>query len=98
MVESLQVSAQLTTVVEVDVTKIARLRARAKADFEAREGVQAVVPAVLRPGHGRGAEAVPGCQRQHRRATEIIYHGEENLGIAVDTERGLLVPVIQDGR
>ena len=40
MVESLQVSAQLTTVVEVDVTKIARLRARAKAAFEAREGVK----------------------------------------------------------
>ena len=40
MVESLQVSAQLTTVVEVDVTKIARLRERAKRDFEAREGVK----------------------------------------------------------
>ena len=40
MVESLQVSAQLTTVVEVDVTQIARLRDQAKADFEAREGVK----------------------------------------------------------
>ena len=40
MVESLQTSAQLTTVVEVDVTRIARLRDRAKADFEAREGVK----------------------------------------------------------
>ena len=40
MVESLQVSAQLTTVIEVDVTKISRLRDRAKATFEAREGVK----------------------------------------------------------
>ena len=40
MVESLQISAQLTTVVEADVTAIARLRDRAKADFEAREGVK----------------------------------------------------------
>ena len=56
MVESLQVSAQLTSVVEVDVTRIASLRQRAKAEFEAREGVEALVPAVLREGERRGAQ------------------------------------------
>ena len=59
MVESLQTSAQLTTVVEVDVTKIARLRAQAKQDFEAARGRQADVPAVLRGGGGRGAQGAP---------------------------------------
>ncbi len=95
MVESLQVSAQLTTVIEVDVTKIARLRDRAKASFEAREGVKlSFLPCF----------AVATCEalKQHPvlnssvEGDQIIYHGAEHLGIAVDTERGLLVPVIHN--
>jgi len=93
MVESLQVSAQLTTVIEVDVTKIARLRDRAKATFEAREGVKlsflpffAVATCEALKQHPVLNSSVEGDQ--------IIYHGTEHLGIAVDTERGLLVPVI----
>jgi pyruvate dehydrogenase E2 component (dihydrolipoamide acetyltransferase) len=93
MVESLQVSAQLTTVIEVDVTKIARLRDRAKATFEAREGVKlsflpffAVATCEALKQHPVLNSSVEGDQ--------IIYHGAEHLGIAVDTERGLLVPVI----
>ena len=93
MVESLQVSAQLTTVIEVDVTKIARLRDRAKATFEAREGVKLSFLPFF---------AVSVCEalKQHPvlnssvEDDQIIYHGAEHLGIAVDTERGLLVPVI----
>jgi 2-oxoglutarate dehydrogenase E2 component (dihydrolipoamide succinyltransferase) len=93
MVESLQVSAQLTTVIEVDVTKIARLRDRAKATFEAREGVKLSFLPFF---------AVSVCEalKQHPvlnssvEGDQIIYHGTEHLGIAVDTERGLLVPVI----
>ena len=93
MVESLQVSAQLTTVIEVDVTKIARLRDRAKATFEAREGVKLSFLPFF---------AVSVCEalKQHPvlnssvEDDQIIYHGTEHLGIAVDTERGLLVPVI----
>ncbi len=67
MVESLQTAAQLTTVVEVDVTKIARLRDRAKADFQRREGVKLSFTAVLRAGDGRGAQAAPEAER--RRST-----------------------------
>ena len=97
MVESLQVSAQLTTVVEVDVTRIARLRHAGEGRLRGPRGRQAVVPAVLRQGRGRGAEGAPEGQRQHRQAKgEIVYHDAEHLGVAVDTERGLLVPVIKD--
>lgn len=95
MVESLQVSAQLTTVIEVDVTKIARLRDRSKATFEAREGVKlsflpffAVATCEALKQHPVLNSSVEGDQ--------IIYHGAEHLGVAVDTERGLLVPVIHN--
>jgi 2-oxoglutarate dehydrogenase E2 component (dihydrolipoamide succinyltransferase) len=95
MLESLQTSAQLTTVVEVDITKIARLRDRAKATFEAREGVKlsflpffAVAACEALKQHPVVNASVDGDQ--------ITYHGAEHLGIAVDTERGLLVPVIRD--
>jgi 2-oxoglutarate dehydrogenase E2 component (dihydrolipoamide succinyltransferase) len=93
MVESLQVSAQLTTVVEVDVTKISRLRDKAKASFEAREGVKLSFLPFF-------AVAVCEALKQHPvlnssvEGDQITYHGSEHLGIAVDTERGLLVPVI----
>jgi 2-oxoglutarate dehydrogenase E2 component (dihydrolipoamide succinyltransferase) len=93
MVESLQVSAQLTTVVEVDVTKISRLREKAKASFEAREGVKLSYLPFF-------AVAVCEALKQHPvlnssvEGDQITYHGTEHLGIAVDTDRGLLVPVI----
>ena len=93
MVESLQVSAQLTTVVEVDVTKISRLREKAKASFEVREGVKLSYLPFF-------AVAVCEALKQHPvlnssvEGDQITYHGTEHLGIAVDTERGLLVPVI----
>ena len=95
MVESLQVSAQLTTVIEVDVTKIARLRDRSKATFEGREGVKLSFLPFF-------AVAVCEALKQHPvlnssvEGDQIIYHGAEHLGIAVDTERGLLVPVIHN--
>ena len=95
MVESLQVSAQLTTVIEVDVTKISRLRDQAKTTFEAREGVKlsflpffAVAVCEALKVHPVLNSSVEGDQ--------ITYHGAEHLGIAVDTERGLLVPVIHN--
>ena len=95
MLESLQVSAQLTTVIEVDITKIARLREKAKASFEAREGVKLTFLPFF-------AVAVCEALKQHPvvnasvEGDQITYHGAEHLGIAVDTERGLLVPVIRD--
>ncbi len=95
MVESLQTSAQLTTVVEADVTAIARLRDRAKADFEAREGVKLTFLPFF-------ALAAVEALKMHPKLNAVIngdqvtYHDAEHLGVAVDTERGLMVPVIHN--
>jgi pyruvate dehydrogenase E2 component (dihydrolipoamide acetyltransferase) len=95
MVESLRTSAQLTTVVEADVTAIARLRDRAKADFEAREGVKltflpffALAAVEALKVHPKLNAVISGDQ--------VTYHDAEHLGVAVDTERGLMVPVIHN--
>jgi 2-oxoglutarate dehydrogenase E2 component (dihydrolipoamide succinyltransferase) len=95
MLESLHVSAQLTTVVEVDVTRIARLRDKAKQSFEEREGVKLSFLPFF-------SVAVCEALKQHPvvnasvEGDQITYHGAEHLGVAVDTEKGLLVPVIRD--
>jgi 2-oxoglutarate dehydrogenase E2 component (dihydrolipoamide succinyltransferase) len=97
MVESLQVSAQLTTVVEVDVTSIARLRDSVKAEFASREGVKlsfmpffakAAIDALkAHPSLNAGIDTEKG---------EVTYYDHENVAIAVDTEKGLLTPVIKN--
>jgi 2-oxoglutarate dehydrogenase E2 component (dihydrolipoamide succinyltransferase) len=97
MTESLRISAQLTTVVEVDLTRIARLRDRAKADFEAREGVKLTFLPFF---------AIATCEalREHPavnssidlEAGTVTYHDTVHLGVAVDTPRGLLVPVLKE--
>jgi 2-oxoglutarate dehydrogenase E2 component (dihydrolipoamide succinyltransferase) len=97
MVESLQISAQLTTVLEVDLTRVARLRDRVKGEFEAREGVKLTYLPFF---------ALAACEalREHPAVNASIdleagtatYHDTVHLGIAVDTPRGLLVPVIKD--
>jgi pyruvate dehydrogenase E2 component (dihydrolipoamide acetyltransferase) len=97
MVESLQTSAQLTTVVEVDVTSISRLRDAAKAEFAAREGVKLSFMPFF-------AKAAVDALKQHpslnaaidTEAGEVTYYDRENLAIAVDTDRGLLTPVIKE--
>ncbi|NJP22724.1 2-oxoglutarate dehydrogenase, E2 component, dihydrolipoamide succinyltransferase [Microbispora sp. SCL1-1] len=97
MVESLQVSAQLTTVVEVDVTRIARLRERAKEEFQRREGVKLTFMPFF-------ALAAVEALKQHPKlnatinseTNEVTYFDVEHLGFATDTERGLLVPVIKN--
>lgn len=95
MMDSLQSSAQLTTVIEVDVTRIAALRARHKDAFTARENtkltflpffVKAATEALL--FHPKINATING--------NEVTYHGHENIGIAVDTPKGLFVPVIKD--
>jgi pyruvate dehydrogenase E2 component (dihydrolipoamide acetyltransferase) len=95
MVEALHEQAQLTTVVEVDVTKIAKLRARAKADFQAREGVNLTFLPFFVLAAIEGLKTYPKINGLLEGDT-ITYHGQENVGIAVDTERGLVVPVIRD--
>jgi 2-oxoglutarate dehydrogenase E2 component (dihydrolipoamide succinyltransferase) len=97
MVESLQVSAQLTSVVEVDVTRIAVLRNRAKSSFEAREGVKLSFLPFFAKAAVEALRVYPVLNASiDVEAGTVTYHGGEHLGVAVDTERGLLVPVIRD--
>jgi 2-oxoglutarate dehydrogenase E2 component (dihydrolipoamide succinyltransferase) len=97
MVESLQTSAQLTTVVEADVTNIARLRERAKAAFQAREGVKLTFLPFFAQATVEALKTHPVLNSViNIEAQEVTYHAAEHLGIAVDTERGLVVPVIHN--
>ncbi|MEY5145248.1 MAG: hypothetical protein RL745_617 [Actinomycetota bacterium] len=97
MVESLQTSAQLTTVIEVDVTKIARLRNKVKSSFEARHGVKLSFLPFFAKAAIEALQQYPVVNAQINTADgTITYHDAEHLGIAVDTERGLLVPVIRN--
>ncbi len=97
MVESLQTSAQLTTVVEVDVTSISRLRDAVKVEFAAREGVKLSFMPFF-------AKAAIDALKEHPRVNasidtekgEVTYFDRENIAIAVDSEKGLLTPVIKD--
>jgi pyruvate dehydrogenase E2 component (dihydrolipoamide acetyltransferase) len=97
MVESLQVSAQLTTVVEVDVTNIARLRDQVKADFAAREGVKLSFLPFFAKAAIDALKAHPSLNASiDTEKGEVTYFDHENLSVAVDTEKGLLTPVIKD--
>jgi len=97
LVESLAISAQLTTVVEVDLTKIARLRDRAKGEFEAREGVKLSFLPFFAVATCEALREHPGVNASmDMEAGTATYHDSVHLGIAVDTPRGLLVPVIKD--
>lgn len=93
-VASMQASAQLTTVVEVDVTKIAQLRQRVQPKFIAAGTKLNFMPFFTLAA----AEAL----RVHPKLNasiegdNIVYHATENISFAVDTERGLLTPVIRD--
>jgi 2-oxoglutarate dehydrogenase E2 component (dihydrolipoamide succinyltransferase) len=97
MTESLQVSAQLTTVQDVDVTRIAKLRARAKAEFERREGVKLTFLPFFAKAAVEALKAFPQLNASiNVESREVTYHGAVHLAIAVDTPRGLLVPVIKN--
>jgi len=97
MVESLQEAAQLTQVMEVDVTAIARLREASKNDFLAREGVKltylpffakaAIDSLKLHPKLNAAIDTDKG---------EVTYFDRENIAFAVDTEKGLLTPVVKE--
>jgi pyruvate dehydrogenase E2 component (dihydrolipoamide acetyltransferase) len=97
MFESLQSSAQLTTVVEVDVTKIARLRQQAKNEFLAKHGVKLSFLPFFALAAVEALKTYPVVNASiDLEAGTVTYPASENLGIAVDTEKGLLVPVIKD--
>ena len=97
MVESLQISAQLTSVVEVDVTRIALLRNRSKAAFESREGVKLSFLPFFAKAACEALKQFPSVNATlDQEAGTVTYFDAEHVGIAVDTERGLLVPVVRD--
>ncbi|HEX2773614.1 MAG TPA: 2-oxo acid dehydrogenase subunit E2, partial [Micromonosporaceae bacterium] len=97
MQESLHQSAQLTTMVEADVTKIAVLRARAKDDFQRRHGVKLSFLPFFALAAVEALQRYPVVNaRMDVEAGTITYPDAEHLGIAVDTERGLMVPVIHN--
>ena len=97
MVESLQVAAQLTATVEVDLTNVSRLRAQVKDDFRAREGVGlSYLPFIAKAA----AEALKQFPKVNAtfdsEAGTVTYADAEHLSIAVDTEKGLVVPVVKN--
>ncbi|HEY4534828.1 MAG TPA: 2-oxoglutarate dehydrogenase, E2 component, dihydrolipoamide succinyltransferase [Enteractinococcus sp.] len=96
MVESLETSAQLTQVHEIDMTRIVNLRNQVKARFKAENGVNLTFLAFITQAATEALRAHPALNAQYNAETkEITYHDREDIGIAVDTERGLLVPVIK---
>ncbi len=97
MVESVQVSAQLTATVEVDLTVISRIRARFKDDFKQREGASLSYLPFITKAAVEALKVYPKVNATiDTEAGEITYPDAEHIGIAVDTEKGLLVPVIKD--
>ena len=97
MVESLQVAAQLTATVEVDLTAISQIRAKAKDDFKKREGASLSYLPFIAKAAIEALKAYPKLNATiDTEARTITYPDAEHLGIAVDTEKGLLVPVIKD--
>ncbi|MFI6397389.1 2-oxoglutarate dehydrogenase, E2 component, dihydrolipoamide succinyltransferase [Rhodococcus coprophilus] len=96
-VESLQTTAQLTQTFEVDMTKIAQLRAQAKKSFAEREGVNLTFLPFFAKAVVEALRAHPNVNASFDESKkEITYHAAEHLGIAVDTEQGLLSPVIHN--
>jgi pyruvate dehydrogenase E2 component (dihydrolipoamide acetyltransferase) len=97
MVESLQVSAQLTATVEVDLTAISRIRAKVKDDFKKREGATLSYLPFIAKAAIEALKVYPKVNATiDTEERTITYPDAEHLGIAVDTEKGLLVPVIKD--
>ena len=97
MVESLQVAAQLTATVEVDLTAISQIRAKVKDDFKKREGATLSYLPFIAKAAIEALKVYPKVNATiDTEEKTITYPEAEHLGIAVDTEKGLLVPVIKD--
>ncbi|UQN30722.1 2-oxoglutarate dehydrogenase, E2 component, dihydrolipoamide succinyltransferase [Brachybacterium kimchii] len=95
MVESLQTQAQLTTAVEVDMTRIAKLRTQAKDSFAQREGAKLTFLPFIMQAAVEALKTYPKLNAEID-GDVIKYHGSENIGMAADTDRGLVVPVIKN--
>ncbi|WP_033325473.1 2-oxoglutarate dehydrogenase, E2 component, dihydrolipoamide succinyltransferase [Streptomyces yerevanensis] len=96
MVKALHEQAQLSSVVEVDVTRLMRLRAKAKDAFAAREGVKlSPMPFFVKAAAQALKAHAPINARINVEEGTITYFDTENIGIAVDSEKGLMTPVIK---
>jgi 2-oxoglutarate dehydrogenase E2 component (dihydrolipoamide succinyltransferase) len=94
-VASMQQTAQLTTVVEVDVTRVAQLRDRVKGAFVQQTGVKLSFMPFFAVAAAEALQAYPVINASVD-GDNIVYPSSEHMSIAVDTERGLLTPVIRD--
>ncbi|GGJ96941.1 hypothetical protein GCM10011583_30600 [Streptomyces camponoticapitis] len=96
MMKALHGQAQLTSVVEVDITKLMKLRAQAKESFAAREGVKLSPMPFFVKAAAQALKAYPVVNaRINEDEGTITYFDSENIGIAVDSEKGLMTPVIK---
>ncbi|GGZ09969.1 2-oxoglutarate dehydrogenase, E2 component, dihydrolipoamide succinyltransferase [Streptomyces poonensis] len=97
MVKALHEQAQLSSVVEVDVTRLMKLRAQAKDSFAAREGVKLSPMPFFVKAAAQALKAHPAINARINEAEgTITYFDTENIGIAVDSEKGLMTPVIKN--
>jgi 2-oxoglutarate dehydrogenase E2 component (dihydrolipoamide succinyltransferase) len=97
MVKALHEQAQLSSVVEVDVTRLMKLRARAKDSFAAREGVKLSPMPFFVKAAAQALKAHPAINAKINEAEgTITYFDTEHIGIAVDSEKGLMTPVIKN--
>jgi 2-oxoglutarate dehydrogenase E2 component (dihydrolipoamide succinyltransferase) len=95
MVMSKRTSAHVTTIHKVDMTKVAKVRDRLKADFQARYGLSLTYLPFVTRAAVEGLRAFPIVNASIE-GTNILYHNEINIGIAVALENGLIVPVIRN--
>jgi 2-oxoglutarate dehydrogenase E2 component (dihydrolipoamide succinyltransferase) len=94
-VQSMQQTAQLTTVVEVDITRVAQLRERTKGDFQQKKGIKLSFMPFFAVAAAEALQAFPIINASVD-GDNIVYPAHENMSIAVDTDRGLLTPVIRN--
>ena len=94
-VASMVSSAQLTTVVEVDVTRVAQLRSKVQSSFVTKNGIKLNFMPFFTLAAAEALTAHPKLNASIE-GDNIVYHASENISFAVDTERGLLTPVIRD--
>ncbi|MGD7003190.1 2-oxoglutarate dehydrogenase, E2 component, dihydrolipoamide succinyltransferase [Corynebacterium halotolerans] len=96
MVESLQTTAQLTHVQEVDMTRVAELRKANKQAFQDKYGANPTYLVFIVKAVAEALVSHPNVNASYNAETkEMTYHADVNIGIAVDTPQGLLVPVIK---
>ena len=95
MVRSVQTSPHVTTVHKVDMTKVAKIRARNKASFQAQYGMSLTFLPFVTQATVEALRAFPIVNASIE-GSNIIYHNEINIGIAVALENGLIVPVIRN--